>query len=520
MDSLRDRVRKFRKNLQISNASDEKSYNSYEAERKALSRARKGLPKNEKRRTIVEKLKQQYSPLSNSALKKKAIARPTKQLCPNVRNAVVEFFNRIDISSQAPGRKGFVTISDDDGNKTKVQTKYPLYPIHRIYEKCCEEFGSVPIKPTKFYELRPKNILPVGDTPANLCLCMYHADFINAVDSIKKVIPEMPAYGEEFYSSFFCEPMSKACWINECPDCNGVFYDTLRGTTKDQWNVPAKWNQWLKNPRWINEVRTATLGDLVERLFDIAPNFFVHNYAKREQQKSFLELIEISKTNQKLCVVQTDFAENYTCVSQVEVANAHWGQGQVTVFTAAIWSTLVSSYAVTSDNTIHAKETIVPYLDHLFEKLPKAAETVHLFTDGPSSQFKNKYMAVAQAVLQEKYQIKLYWNFFPTSHGKGAVDGIGGSLKRQVWSSVKSRESTVSNATEFTSAIVGHSKVNVVHTDQNEIESRLSALDLVEKWKRAPEVRGISNFHHIQIHNGKAHGFLTTSEGITSLKNL
>ena len=36
-----------------------------------------------------------------------------------------------------------------------------------------------------------------------------------------------------------------------------------------------------------------------------------------------------------------------------------------------------------------------------------------------------------------EHDLKIRWNFFATSHGKGVVDGIGGTLKRTVWRHVK-----------------------------------------------------------------------------------
>jgi hypothetical protein len=55
---------------------------------------------------------------------------------------------------------------------------------------------------------------------------------------------------------------------------------------------------------------------------------------------------------------------------------------------------------------------------------------------GPSSQFKNRFLVAAISSLQEKHKINIIWNYFATSHGKGPVDGIGGSVKRQVWMDV------------------------------------------------------------------------------------
>ena len=40
-------------------------------------------------------------------------------------------------------------------------------------------------------------------------------------------------------------------------------------------------------------------------------------------------------------------------------------------------------------------------------------------------------------------------NFFATSHGKGVVDGIGGTVKRVVWSLVRSDQARITNAKEF-----------------------------------------------------------------------
>lgn len=76
-----------------------------------------------------------------------------------------------------------------------------------------------------------------------------------------------------------------------------------------------------------------------------------------------------------------------------------------------------------------------------------------MWSDGPTSQFKNRFVAASFPLLEDKYKVQLDWNFFATANGKGPVDGIGGTLKRQVWMSVKSRRSMVRNAYEFLQAV-------------------------------------------------------------------
>ena len=45
--------------------------------------------------------------------------------------------------------------------------------------------------------------------------------------------------------------------------------------------------------------------------------------------------------------------------------------------------------------------------------------------------------------------LKLNGIFFATSHGKGVVDGIGGTVKRAVWRHVRSGHAHVSNPEEY-----------------------------------------------------------------------
>ena len=92
-------------------------------------------------------------------------------------------------------------------------------------------------------------------------------------------------------------------------------------------------------------------------------------------------------------LIQVDFSENYTCTYQDEIQSAHWQQKQVSLFTTAIWfEGKIHPTVLASDNRIHAKETIGPYIDYLLSTLPKSVKTVSLWSDGPSSQLKNKYI--------------------------------------------------------------------------------------------------------------------------------
>jgi hypothetical protein len=79
---------------------------------------------------------------------------------------------------------------------------------------------------------------------------------------------------------------------------------------------------------------------------------------------------------------------------------------------------------------------------------------VLLWSDGPAAQFKNRFMFAFMKYLWHKYDLDaVHWNFFAPSHGKGAVDGVGGCAKRTVWTAIKSRTVTVNCAEDFCKAL-------------------------------------------------------------------
>lgn len=71
-----------------------------------------------------------------------------------------------------------------------------------------------------------------------------------------------------------------------------------------------------------------------------------------------------------------------------------------------------------------------PVLTDICLKFPKV-DTIHFWSDGPSKQYKNKKNFSLPCSVPPTLGFKrTTWNFFPTSHGKGAPGGIRGTVKR------------------------------------------------------------------------------------------
>ncbi len=81
-----------------------------------------------------------------------------------------------------------------------------------------------------------------------------------------------------------------------------------------------------------------------------------------------------------------------------------------------------------------------------------AMKEIHIFSDGAASQFKNKFIwCFMSTTFREPFPaLRVQWHFFATSHGKGAVDGVGATVKRSVNTDVLCRQAVlVTNAASF-----------------------------------------------------------------------
>ena len=100
--------------------------------------------------------------------------------------------------------------------------------------------------------------------------------------------------------------------------------------------------------------------------------------------------------------------------------------------------------------------------------------------------------SILNALELEKFE----WNFFATSHGKGAVDGIGGSVKRMVWRKVRSRKAEAAFV-EVAKSCTGTAITTKLITKQDIIKVKED-----EMWQDVETVPGTKSFHQITADEG------------------
>ena len=461
---------------------------------RAINNVKKVLPKSPRKKNIViRKLVDEYGEIENDNVKRRHLL----SLQPESIEAIRNFYVRDDISRMAPGKRDVVTVRTNNG-KEKLQKQHMSLTIKEAFGIFKMENPNIRVGLSKFAELRPPNVLLSSQTPSNVCTCVYHQNMFLALDAIHSYIPNIPSYSTEFSSSCLLEPEGDLCWFGECTHngCGFAAKYSLPDNVKDSRAIWMRWQE--NNGRMAKMQEPGTIEDLYNYICSMAPKFMQHTYIKRQQAKKYEEDKELASTiSSTVAVLQMDFAENYTCTAQDEIQSAHWNQNQVTLFTTVTWAKgKVISRVVVSDYMHHAKTAVVVFLDEILQNIPTGITEVRIWTDGPASQFKNRFVMEAMRMLSERYGIQISWNFSATSHGKGPVDGIGGCLKRSATEKVKTRQCVINYAKDFVHAVEG-SKVAVTFISAQNVTER--SLNLTEIFENAEPIRGIAEYHWVGI---------------------
>lgn len=436
-------------NKPTGSADEEKGYKTPQALGKAMGKVKQVLPNSpRKRRAVISKLATSdgFSPSTSNTQK-----AGNKQLPKSTVKCVQDFYLLDSISRQAPGHKDYVSVRSE-GKKIKLQKRHILWSLKEVYGLICL---------SKFCSLRPLNVLLSSAMPRDVCLCQYHENIRMLYECIAKEIQNLPPSSEALVDNFVCDSTNELCMTGKCTKCPKEWLLEMMEdaplheiTTWCQWervtqSLPGKKGIGERQVKKMLKVqKEGTIEEAVTSLMEKMPYFLQHAFVQRKQTMFFQEKVQNLKPEQ--AVVQVDFAENYTCFQQDEIQAAHWSQDQVTLFPVVIWTknsenkTICNSYAIVSDDHSHDKKSVAVFMDKVLNTFVKErnpdVEEVHIYSDGPSSQFKNKYVVQLLHTFQKNLGTRISWHYFATSHGKGAVDGVGGTVKRTVWSAVSTRK--------------------------------------------------------------------------------
>lgn len=162
-----------------------------------------------------------------------------------------------------------------------------------------------------------------------------------------------------------------------------------------------------------------------------------HVFNTYNQQKPYQTLKEKLQDNE--VIIHCDFSENYSCKLFQEIQSYHFGasRNQASLHTSVIYVKDMNPISVctVSANLEHGSHAIWAHLNPLFNylknDLERKLEILHVFSDGPSSQYRQKLNFYLFHQNVKKLNINHgTWSFFESSHGKGSADRIGAVVKR------------------------------------------------------------------------------------------
>ncbi|KAJ8043841.1 hypothetical protein HOLleu_11116 [Holothuria leucospilota] len=358
-----------------------------------------------------------------------------------IQSKVVSFYERDEISRCMPGKRD-ATKNEQQKTQNRILTDY----LSNVYMKFRSDNPDVHLSFSKFCQLRPAHVKLTSLLSRSTCLCTIHQNMafkLHCLRSIGVDISPNP------------ETASK-----------GVTIDQMTNLLTQLDETEVEYDAWqkveiggIKKTR-IEKVKKSR-ADFIEIMKHDYASFLDHVKRVRQQYKAISDLKQ--KLSQNHAIVQMDFSENYVCQNDLEIQSAYWNSTSVTLHPVVVYYNIPGadelqhkSFVFLSDLGDHNAKTVVAILNKLaplLEELIPNLETVHYWTDSPSSQYRNRYIFTILSHHTTLFGLRACWNYFECGHGKSVCDGIGGTAKRQAADAVKQRKVTIQDASDF---LTGH----------------------------------------------------------------
>ena len=361
-------------------------------------------------------------------------------LPPEMVSIVLSFFESDDVSRVMPGKKDFVSVKKE-GKREHIQKRLILSDLRGVYREFKERYPDHKIGFSKFAELRPKHCVLAGASGTHsVCVCTIHQNVKLMLLIQEMQIPELATY-HHCLAKIMCNPPHPRCYLGECDACPEI--ETLKEellTYFDEIDVEQIiYKQWVSTDRSTLETFCSPVEEFVDtfcmKLELLRPHSFIAT-----QQASFYPSCKGALRKGEF-MVTLDFSENYSFIMQDAAQGFHWNNSQATLHPFVAYYLDSGeihhvSYVVISDCLHH--DTVAVHLFQRYfiaflkELLPARShpKKIIYFSDGAAPQYKNRKNFLNLCHHQNDFGIKAEWHFSATSHGKGACDGLGGTVKR------------------------------------------------------------------------------------------
>lgn len=383
-----------------------------------------------------------------TAEEKGILSEPDPKSHPSLQKEVVDLivsFYELDENSRVmPGKKDYVSVKVNN-DRVQMQKRLLLLNLKELFQLFKEKYPQVKCSFSKFATLRPQYCVLAGASGTHsVCVCAIHENVKLLLDgpNMKNLTVDTVGPIKTYHDCLkrmICIQPSTECYFGTCSECPGITHliEELENIFVSNSISEITYRQWIYVDRTSLQVLISPVVEYLQKLETGLQKLLLHSFLVKKQN----EFMDVKKKELKdtECIVACDFSENYAFVFQNAVQGIHWNNDQATVHPFAIYykhidgETKMKSFVIISDCLKHDtiavhvfQKYLVQFLKESFEKISK----IIYFSDGAGAQYKNKKNFVNLTHHQKDFGLAAEWHFFPTSHGKGACDGLGGTLKR------------------------------------------------------------------------------------------
>lgn len=455
--------------------------------------------------TVAKKIAEEKGILSDSNPK----SHPS--LKEDVVELIISFYELDENSRMMPGKKDYVSVKIN-GKRTQVQKRLLLVNLRELYQSFTEKYQHVKCSFSKFAALRPKHCVLAGASGTHsVCVCAIHENVRLLIDgsNIKNLTANssnpMQTY-HDFLKRMICVKPSDNCYFGTCVKCPGAtsLINELENIFENEFIEEITYRQWVNVDRTTLQLMTSQVDEYLQKLQSGLEKLLLHSFLVQKQNEFMNNKKEELREDE--CIVVCDFSENYAFVLQDSVQGVHWNNNQATVHPFAIYYRTdngdigIKSFVIISECLHHDTIAVHAFQNHLIhfikENIVKIRKIIY-FSDGAGAQYKNKKNFANLTHHVKDFGLAAEWHFFPTSHGKGACDGLGGTLKRlAARTSLQRKDNPIQTPKElFEWASKSLPNISVEYVTNKEYDAEEKKLEA--RFKNSITVKGTLSYHCI-----------------------
>ncbi|KAI8442439.1 hypothetical protein MSG28_005952 [Choristoneura fumiferana] len=361
-----------------------------------------------------------------------------------VKKDVVDFLEKDENSRMCPGKKDFIRSKGQIKQKRLLCDT--LKNLHIKFLATVEYQVSL----ATFCRFRPFWVTWASIKERDTCKCVIHANVELMVMKLHE-LKALPCCNlTRFLAAKTCNVHSTKCLMRECEDCrnkNVEYYlpQPNKSVTYYQWQYETtsyeKDGKMKTVRKPVKKQIKVPIRKLVQQLEETMPLVFKHVATITHQYQMVADLKR--KLTQNEVLIHIDFSENYCCKYNEEIQAVHFGgaRQQVTLHTGVLYlrdndGVRPRTFCSLSNNNRHDTMAVWAHLVPVFEWLKiqnLKINRIHMLSDSPVNQYKNKFMFhIVYRHINDLFPGTTFfsWHYSEPGHGKGAPDGVGGTLKR------------------------------------------------------------------------------------------